>query len=262
MAVAQNGKVLVSIGSLNRYAQLNLAQNPDSGQDILMLLTGIDDHEVSIAVADHPNSGPEILEKLIENKNFQVVEHVAENPNMTEKLFNELLIAKYYGLWSSIARNPSASEKILEYIYRNQRGPIKDRCYIKERICFGLARNPQTPAEILKDLINYESFLDNEKSEKNRESIQAIVALNPAATPEILIELARSSNFKAKMAVGLNSKSDEEVLSALSKSDDQRLLAILIANSNTPISVLKEISEKVKNPIKRTAEILIKCRKK
>ncbi|TFG35782.1 MAG: hypothetical protein E4H47_00645, partial [Parcubacteria group bacterium] len=102
MTLTQDGKVIVSIGSLNRYAQLSLAQDPDSSQDILMLLAGVDDHEVSMAVDYHRNSGPEILEKLIETKGFQVVERVAENPNMTEKLFNELLDSKYYGLWPFI----------------------------------------------------------------------------------------------------------------------------------------------------------------
>lgn len=193
-----------------------IGANPKTPSDILRKLAGHYDEVVRSYVAKNPSTPDDALDQLTHDSMFMVQEAATYNP----KCKNPEEILNYLGTMTSYT-----SEQ-LRTLACNPKTPVdlllklsKDR---DPWVVGSVVRNPNTPISLLKQLSNHKSGFVRHCLAKN------------ARTP---------SNILAKLSNGLDVSND-----------DWGMADALIANPNTPISVIRKFAQSDSDMIRRAAE--------
>ena len=158
------------------------------------------------------------------------------DPEVLERLFYDNKSSldwetKYY-VCLELAKNPNTPIDILEQLSNG-------RLTYDYRIRRGVAENPSTPVTILQNLIRGSDY-----------DVSRAVAKNPNVTPDILRRIAsfvtpahnKDSYFMMLCAVAENDKTPTDVLTKLSHSEDAYVRAHVAKNPNTPLETLRELT--------------------
>ena len=107
---------------------------------------------------------------------------------------------------------------------------IEDKMTYNEKV--ELAKDPNTPKEVLKNLSKDEDL-----------DIRESVAKNPNTPIDILTTLSKDKNWYVRKCVALNSNTPIDILTTLSKDTDFDVRFGVAGNPNTPINILQELSK-------------------
>ena len=192
------------------------------------------DTRVRIAVAQNPNTPNNLLEELTQDSDIWVLDTIAGRDNLSEDLILKLVsrIEEFESLcmkyddndaWeelgefvSDIASNSNTPPYILHNISR-----LYEVCDI---IDVSLAANPNTPEEVLRDILTEYS-----------DSIVEALAENPSTPEDVLMEIATDPTYSYSDARYLMAKSKTtptSVLQVLAKDSDKEVAELVRKNHN------------------------------
>lgn len=136
----------------SRFIRRTVAENPSTPAEVLKLLVADKYVGVRYAVAKNPNATAEILSALVTDHDETIRNAITLSPNVTDDILMKLLKNdnKDYDNAFIVARCDKASPKTLTYLFNyvdhNDTNTMRR-----------LARNPNTPIEILQELSNFDS---------------------------------------------------------------------------------------------------------
>lgn len=258
-----------------------VAENPNTPIDFLEELA----NKYPYGVASNPSTPPDLLEKLSNECPYQV----ASNPNAPKDLLEKWINHPDFNVRINIAKNLKASGELLKKLYE-LRKEHKLYNYIKEdeeQLLTELARNPNTPGEVLSKILkeilylNKEEYeIENENEFLKKETIEIIILSKKLSTavPQLVAvsndikekELINTtidpttSTFKLKIyaenkselvriAVAMNTKTPRETLEKL-KNDDSKLVRMAAIQTLNDLSIEKTHSanQQESSPKRRT----------
>jgi pentose-5-phosphate-3-epimerase len=246
---------------IDRDLELGLASNPNSPATYLTALLKHSDSWVVATVAGNPNLPPDKLAKLAKSDHDNIRKGVASNPSAPWVLLQSLLkdedckwqlaqnpamrgddlaelaLQKTAGpnLLADIAMNPSLSSDQIEKLAKHKDVWVR----------LGIARNPNTPQEIRKGIL--EGFLKL-KSEENEGDIYLIrCELTP---PEMIDEVLerylplKSTNREDRLSyIARNPNTRPETLAKLAGDRFTEVRIAVAKNPNTPVETLRQLSQ-------------------
>lgn len=142
--IASNPNVNVDtchILAKDKYAKFCLAQNSQTSQNILFVLSQDKDEYVRCQIAENPNTPIELLTSLVYDDSDIVKRGLAHNPNTPINVLWQLYNSGYY---SNLANNPSIPVDMFLLLAKI------DNEYVR----LGLLENPSTPIKIRERLLN------------------------------------------------------------------------------------------------------------
>lgn len=133
----------------NRFVRRTVAENEVTPAEVLKILVTDSYVGVREAVARNHNATSEVLSGLVNDASQTVRNAVIISPNVTDKILMAFLKNdnKDYDNAFMVARSEKATPEILTYIFEHV---SHDDPSVMRR----LARNPNTPIEIIKELAN------------------------------------------------------------------------------------------------------------
>lgn len=170
------------------------------------------------------------LSGAAEHQNAEVLQWVAKHPN-TPEIALEVIAAKTrfdYRLGQILAERQGVSLRVLEKLAIH--GAVGVRLY--------LAKRSQTPSSVLEKLIEYPEHNWNFRLE-----IEVAVAKNPNTPLEILNKLIDEGHFKVKQAVAKRANLQKELIVHLATDYRVQAAKLLCENLHIPATLLEELAE-------------------
>jgi hypothetical protein len=157
------------------FVCLELAQNPNTPREILMQMASNwrTDQRILHSIGSNPNADIEIL-NVLSTYDLSIKASVAENPNATPELLWKLAKSKltipsfkddYSIMLCRIAWNPNVTADLLEFLSHSE-----DH-YVRAAV----ARNPNTPIDTLKRLMEYDEDYHVQSSLGKNPNIQLLL---------------------------------------------------------------------------------------
>ena len=136
----------------SRFIRKAVAENPSTPTEVLKLLVNDKYARVRYAVACNPNATAEILSALINDSDETIRNAITLSPNVTDSILMDLLKNDNKDDDNAfiVARSEKASPETLTYLFNNA---DHNDTHIMRR----LARNTNTPVEILQELANFDT---------------------------------------------------------------------------------------------------------
>ncbi|MFB2834872.1 hypothetical protein [Floridanema evergladense] len=269
-AVARNPQtlpeILAQMMTKTGVARQAIARNPNAPAWMLAELAQDSNSTTRSFVAENPGTPPEILlqmvrqpvEKTINNVST-VRETVLKNPNFSPLERYRLLLEKEAeqekeNAHKLMIKRPNSPYALTEVIKTSNKETL-----------YKVARNPQTPIQILEQLAKHPDTIVRQVVTENKNitpklclelardsdsSVRARLAgkkLPQQVAAEILTELAKDSSEFVRSNVALNQDTPKEVLSELVKDFCQTVRAKVLNNPNTPSHVITEVILKIQN---------------
>lgn len=204
---------------------LAIAMNPQTPKEILDKLLHSDDIEIKEAAQLHVNFAGEMNEGWDETAQDKIIDIAAFDKGREEDLhqLNGLGLIPDFVIPHLAKNGESLQMMSAANLYSNPPENFQSEWLI--------ARNEQTPIDVLQQLANHEYY-----------GVRLSVALNPNSTFKILKELANDPDYRVCHAVGSNPHTDVILIeNLLAKKDNILLCHSIISNPNTTTSILEKL---------------------
>ena len=237
----------------NYETRKEVACNPNTPGDTLLLLAKDEDEGIRRYVAKNPNTTSAALLQLANDEAEDVPRYVAEHPNTPAAAFLQLAQNGSLDVMHLVARNPNTPVAVLEQL--SQDGYSRSvRLYV--------AQNPGTPAAALLQLAkdkdedvrycvaehsNTPAAALLQLSQDGSMGVMRLVAQNPNTPAAALLQLATSEADDRRIrdvrsAVAGNPNTPVAVLELLSKDLEESARLAVALNPNTPVAVLERLA--------------------
>ncbi len=153
------------------------AENTNTPESILELLSKDDDSLVVEMVASNPSTTTHLLEVLSKSSLSEVREKVAKNKNTPISCLFELSKDTKQYVVGAVARNRNSPAELLNSLGNHSSLVVLE----------GLCQNPSSPPELLRNLANYSTYLMRED-----------LAENPSTPDDVLLRLSNSDDLSTK----------------------------------------------------------------
>jgi hypothetical protein len=264
-------------------SEAQMAISPHTNPQLLRQIATGRDWELRRLVASNPNTPTDMLwelgidfpEAILNNPIFELLQLeqlqlAAEipHPTLTSLLqcdrvpinFMEYAVSQQdYSLWLAVAYNPRTPRRLLENLAQKSRS--QDRELIR-----AIAAHPQTPPHLLAEIIDIgssvaqivaenvhtpvavlEQILDKYR-DTNDPIFTTLVALHPALTPRLLMQMCLAPNESAAQALWLAKQiaTASTQLLELAKTDWDVLQLAVVRHPHTPSSTIEQIWNQVR----------------
>lgn len=194
----------------NTPVQTYALKNKSADKDLLREKALSDDEAVRAAVAENPNTPPDVLEKLAKDKSNNVLKALAKNPAIPKKMMEDF--SNYSGLHNDMLENPSLTPEIMRKISAGKnrncdfnKKYMANPCISIDEIVYnannpdecvrmGLAANPKTPPEVIKQFADDKNPLVKSAAYKHKnmpqEKLDSLFPANWVPEPDNIIKEA------------------------------------------------------------------------
>ena len=205
-----------------------VAKNPNTTSAALLQLAKDEDEDVPRYIAAHPNTPAAAFLQLIQNGSLDVMHLVARNPNTPVAVLEQLAVDGYSrSVRLYVAQNPGTPAAALLQLAKDE----------DEDVRYCVAEHSNTPAAALLQL-----------SQDGSMGVMRLVAQNPNTPVAVLLQLATSEADDRRIrdvrsAVAGNPNTPVAVLELLSKDLEELARRAVAENPNTPVFVLELLSK-------------------
>ncbi len=233
------------------------ACDANASPETLRFLANSEARAVVVVVARHPNTPQETLELLASDKDAWVRGALARNERLSAGLLRRLAADEHCIVRANVARHPKTKFSILRQLAGDEDGEVLDALAHRrdlpaklavlmarrrsEVASWGssrppgqMARDPQTPAAVLKKLAG-----DTDKI------VRRHVARHPKTPVETLRLLAADPNDTVRARVAENRATPPDILLTLSMESALDVQTNAAGNPGTPLSRLLQMIEEV-----------------
>ncbi len=249
LAASDSRSSIASLTWLSRQVEGDhrrlIAQNPSVSVELLNALSRDPDDRVRTAVAATHRVDEATLLRLAQDKKDNVRAAVASDPRLTELSLNALLRDQSWSVRTAAAKNSSVKPEQLvistELAERRAAlAPIADdQAHRRQLVAMAASTRAQTRIQAAYgDQVDVLTLLaGDQKSFK----VRLVVAGNPDTDPAVMMQLANDKNDEVRQALALNPAATTEVLLNLAAQGAD--LAVLVAlNPDAPTDALEVLA--------------------
>ncbi|MGB8699183.1 MAG: DUF4132 domain-containing protein [Thermosynechococcaceae cyanobacterium] len=241
------------------YVRRSVAENPNTPLDLLIKLAKDSEPYACAGVAANVNTPAYLLEELSLVGDMQINYCLVKNPNITNEILRNIFRYSNSGGFELVIRHPNLPADVLEELADHRDKSVR----------LEITKNPNTPAKGLEKLasdVTQSSYRETGTVVILRFEIQEAVAANPNTPLSVLEQLFQAKDLFVCRALTGNAKIPGVWLEHLAEAQDFKintpdnnlseaqkhtfyndyyevLLRKIASHPNTPIEVLKKLSE-------------------
>ena len=179
--------------------------------------------------------------QIFDSNSMAVIRHVLRNKKLPKELIPLLSKSKNQYVLGDVASHRLTSSELLRHIHENNEGYL---------ISYGLASNPNTPAEILKGLYSDENGYINHS-----------LAGNSNTPLEVLLLLSKNPDRFVRRYVAWNPSIDEKIMKGFLDDPEEEVRFYLTLNGRLTKEVINSLTQDSSEKIRKMADLLLKKQK-